>query len=397
MSDWSFFLFDTPLNTDSGTGQITELTAANGRKLTFSLTEGADFSFAMPGSHWQTPLVRPGLTDVIAFRDDRPMQRFHVLQRTMAKQGGVVSCSYQAVSYRALLEKWLIHDGATRDFSQVEQTAIAWTLISQAEARAGEQWNLARGIEPDTSVLRDRLPGPDGDPSHGFDAGTAVGDAVRDLSRVTNGFEYDIEPSAAAPQTALHFNAWNLGLRKQHDGEFSDLVLDDGGTMAEWTRIDSMADYGNVVRAQGRAPTGENTTGATGPVSWRPSPASTSPASPYGRWERAVSSEATTQTSLDAFAQGERDRLLDPAPEWSAVLRGGRWDPDALFVGDYARVVVSDLPDEDVDETMRVQKVDVTLSDEGVEVVSLALGRPPVDYVRFRQDLERRLARLERR
>jgi hypothetical protein len=397
-AEWSFYLHDTILNTDSGTGQITELSAATGRGMGYSLTEGATLSFSMPGSHWQTEVVIPGLVDVIAYYGQDPIQRFLVNQRTISKTQGRITCSFSAVSYRSLLDRWLIHDAATRDFTNVEQTAIAWTLISQAEARAGEQWNLTRGTLPTINVNRDRLGSAEpGQSAHGYDAGAVVGEMVANLAQVEAGFEYDIEPSPITPQTALVFNTWNEGLRKQHAGVQSPFVLDDGGTMAAWSREDAMADYGNVVRAQGRAPTGENAVDAVGPVAWRPNPPSTSPASPYGRWERAESADATLQAALNEHADGALARWSDPASAWSATLAPGRWSPDDLWLGDYARVLVSEAPMDDVDELMRVQQIDVALDDNGVQVVTVGLGRPPASYAAFRQALARQLAALRRR
>lgn len=395
MSDqWSFFLFHTPLNTTVGTGQITEMTEATSRGLAFSLTDGATMSFSLPGSHQDTPLYIPGKTDVLAFRGTRCMQRFLITEREITWSGGVSTCTYQAMSYRSLLDRWLIADGDTRDFTAVEQTAIAWTLISAAEARSNEQWNLTRGLLPDTDVPRTRVAAVDDtNASHGYAAGAKVGESVNALAAVDDGFEWDIEPDALNPNTALEFNVWNEGMRKQHAGATSDFVLDAGGTVANFSWKESMSEYGNVLRTQGKADTAANADGGTGPVAWDDLSAGTE----YGRWERTLSVDDTTQAALDQRADAEVARLADPAPDWQITLRPNRWDPDALWLGDYARFVGTVPPLGDLDVAKRVHEINVSLTDEGAETVTLSIGRPSSDYFTRQLALERKIAALELR
>lgn len=387
---WSFFLFHTPLNTSAGTGQITEMTEATDRSLSFSLTDGATLSFSLPGSHQDTPEYLPGLTDVIAYRGERAMQRFLITERSVSWEGGVSTCSYQAKSYRSLLDRWLIAEGDTRDFTAVEQTAIAWTLIAAAEARSGEQWKLTRGLMPDTGVNRTRVGAADAtEGEHGYDTGAKIGEMVQALADVDNGFDWDIEPDASSPDTDLEFNVWNE--RKQHDGPISDFVLDAGGTVAAFGWQESMSEYANVVRATGKAPTGDNSgVTATGPVTVLDQAASTD----YGRWEQALSFDDVTQAALDQAAGAAIERWMDPGPDWKVVLRPDRWSPEAAWLGDSLLFVGTIAPLGDLEEIRRVHQVDVALTDEGAETITLTLGRPPKDFL---GELGRRVSALERR
>lgn len=393
-SGWSFYLYDTILNTTAGTGQIGEMTQASDRQLSFALTDGASLSFSLPGSHPDTPLYLPGKTDIIAFRGDRAMQRFLITERSVTWDGGISKCAYQAMSYRSLINRWLIHDADTRDFTAVEQTAIAWSLITQSESRSGEQWNLTRGLTPGTAVNRTR--GPSSDPtdaSHGFDAGAKVGESVDSLAEVDDGFEYDIEPNPTSPETALVFNTWNEGFRKQHGGFISDFVLDAGGTVASFSWKESMTEYANGIRMVGKPETFANYAGASGPVAWR----DVSSGSPYGRWERPTTTDANTQAAVDAAADAEILRQSAGDPDWQITLRPGRYDPDVCHVGDYLRFVGSIAPLGELDVTKRVHEVSVSLTDEGAETVTLSIGRPSSDYFTRQLALEKKIARLERR
>lgn len=391
--EWSFYLHHTPLNTTVGTGQRADMTQATGRSMSFSRTEGATLTFTLPGSHQDTALYQIGTTDILAYRLGRCMQRFRITSYSFGwDENGAVLVTFTAKSYRLLLDAWIIHDDSTRDFTAVEQTAIGWTLISEAEAQPNEEWNLSRGTLPGVPVLRDRI-ATGTDSAHGYDAGAKVGEMVENLSRVDGGFEHDVEPDPDHPNTHLVWNTWNIGERKQHDGYVSDFVLDVGGTVSTFDRVGDMGEFANVIRMQGREPTGENTDGAVGAVVWRDESAD----SPYGRIERNLSSDAVTQDAVEEAAEAEIQRLLALEPFWEITLDAGRWSPDALWLGDYARFVGDVAYLGSLDVVKRAEAFKIDLSDEGVEVVKLSLGRPRADYFTRLVELKRRIAKLERK
>lgn len=159
MPTWSLLHRPSPLNAGDTTRWYGELTKASGRKLTFSTVEPATLTFDMPGNHPQTAALEPLLTDVLAFRDAEVTQRFRIVSRSLSKDGGVLKASFSAVSYKALLDAWVVHSGDTKHFLNAEQTAIAWTVISEGQARANGALGLTRGILPATTVNRNRIGG----------------------------------------------------------------------------------------------------------------------------------------------------------------------------------------------------------------------------------------------
>src|SRR4051812_12026619 len=112
MPTWNLLHFHAPLNTTSGTGMIRELTEASSRQLGFSLQEQSTLSFTMPGNSRQTAALQPLVSDVLVFRDETPVQRFRVVSRVLSKASGILTANFAAVSYRGLLDAWLVHDMA---------------------------------------------------------------------------------------------------------------------------------------------------------------------------------------------------------------------------------------------------------------------------------------------
>lgn len=393
MADWTLLALDTPLG---GSDQLSELSLASGRSMSFSLTEPSTLSFDLPGRHWQTSLIEPLVTDVLVYRDSYAVQRFRVTSMSVSKNGGELRCSYTAVSYKDLLNGWMFHPAHTLYYTATEQTAIAWDIIGDTETMTKGDIAITRGTLPTASVNRTLGTSAAGDAY--FKVGARKGDAIKELASIDNGFEWDIEPdrtSTATERSGLKFNTWNAGLRQQYTPRCP-FVLDDGGNVESWTRQSAPSEYANVIYVTGKLSDGEAADNPV-PVAWEPSTKNPGGAAPEGRWERMVQTEATSQALVDAFAAAELDRSLAYQPSWTVDIAPGRWSgPTQMWVGDTCRLMVTDGP-VDVDADARVVTITIGVSDDGGEKMSLALDRPARTYGEFRADLERRLLNLEHR
>jgi hypothetical protein len=420
VATWTLLHMNSPLNTTAGSGQIGELTKASSRKFTFSAEESAALSFDMPGNHPQTAALTPLVDDVLAFRDDYPVQRFRVVSRAFSKDSGVLKASFTGLSYRALLEAWILHDGDTRSWTaSAEQTAIAWAILNEGQAKTYGNLGISRGILPATSVNRTLT----GSVAEGFtrpdylQAGMKRSEAIDGIAGLSNGFEWDIEPNPDDPYRTLLFNTWNTGGRNQHVATAtgrSPLVLDDGGSVASWTHTVTPTDYANVVRFTGAEPTASFVVGGTSGPTWQPTSQDPDGTPTEGRWERDLSdSDLTTQATAAAAAPTAYNQAHLYVPEITCALRRGRWQgPAQLWLGDQARLIITEPVKSDdgrplsadapqyvlyVDEDVRVVELDIDVDDLGAEDVSLSLNRRKFSTRRNSRNINDRLNRLERR
>lgn len=417
MPIWTLLHMQSPKNTTAGQrGLVRELTQASSRSLKFSSVAPDEVSFTLPGNSIQTAQLQPLRDDVLAFRDSACVQRFRVVSRVLSKDSGVLTAQFSAVSYRALLDAWLIHTWNTRSYaSATEQTAIAWDLVATAQGRASSSWNMDRGPNPTLSTNR-TLVGQSAAPyatTGYFDIGQKIGDAVKNLAELTNGFEYAIIPRPGSEYTALRMMFWTVqdGGRNQYkampNGR-SPFILDDGGALASWTHTYT-PEYANVIRASGSSPTTANfTTGDASGQVWAPSTENPVELFGEGRWEREVTDlDLTTGASVTAAATAKLAELKNPVAELAVSLTRGRWmGPSQLWLGDRARLIITERvagstnPSDYVlyvDEDVTVVEINVSVDDQGAEDVSLSLNRPALSTAADARNVNDRLVKLERR
>ncbi len=407
---WTLVLHHTPLLTAAGTtGQIEELAQATGRSLTFNLDAPHELTFSLPGKHPTTALVRKGLTDVLAYRDDVAVMRFRVTNRSLTRNGSSVGVQVTCLSYRAVIDRHMFHTGDPRSWTATPQSLIAWEIADYGQRKAFGALGMVRGVVPPASLdkQRDRVGSPATETetaTQGYDAGKSRGEAIAELGRVADGFEWDIRPV----QDSIHQSTFDVWARR---GVVSTFALDDGGNVGGWTAEDDLDDFANVIRVVGREPTGENTNGAAGPVVYLPGTHDPDTAyTSYGRIEMERASDAEKAATVNEQAQGMlAEAYLGLEPTWSLTLRAGRWQGlDDLWLGDRARLLIRvDTVHEpgvfgdpliDVEQTVRVQAMTIGLEDNsGRENVAVTVGRPPMTWAQLWTDLQSRLARGERR
>jgi hypothetical protein len=415
---WSLLQMTSPWQTPAGErGLVRELTTASSRSLHFSSIEPDTLDFTMPGNSVQTAALVPLVSDVLVFRDNLAVQRFRVVSRVLSKNSGVLEAQFSAVSYRGLLDAWLLHGGDTRSFDGVEQTDIAWTLFNTAQSRSpSSTLGVTRGPEPTESQTRE-LTKPDENYNavEYFDEGAKVGETITTLAEMDQGFEFDIVPDPASPYTGLVFMTWTVGDGGRGAGEVSSLLLNDGGSVASWSHTVTPAEYANVIRFTGGSSTETNYVDGIGEAVWQngrvitdvgESPAGAAPNPPEGRWEQDVSnSDLTTTESVAAGAPVAWAKAHDYAPEITVELARDRWKgPEQLWIGGQARTLITEpvagVTDEWIlylDEVTRIAEVDISVDDLGAEDVSLSLNRPRYDAARDTKRVYDRLTRIERR
>ena len=397
----SLALFNSPLNTGAGTtGQIAALGLASGRKLSFDLVNAHTLSFTLPGRHPTTALVQVGISDVMAWWDTQAgaLQRFRVTSSQISITGSEVLVTFTCTSYRGLAEAWVFHDTDQRSWTATPQSQIMWEIFNGGQTKTRGNLGVVRGAIPATDPVRDRPSTTDAATSittQYFAAGTTRLVGIQSLENVIGGAEWDINPDPS-DLTKLTFDCYTQ--RGRTDPTLP-LPLVVGSTVSSATRQADLSTYANVTRTLGTA---QGT--VTVPfVSWRPVTTDPAGTPQEGRWERTYSSAAITQAGVDEHGAANLARASNPYPMWSLTLSSQAWQgPSSLWLGDVTRLLcrvtsneVSATPLLDVAETQRVLKLDIAADEAGGSVVTVAVGRPPLSYSLFRQQLERRLALLE--
>lgn len=426
---WSFWLIDTPLNTqvNGGNGLIGQLDLASDRSMTFNLTDPDTLSFSMPLRHPDTAKVQVMSTDVVAICNDRVVQRFRVKSRRRSKSGDQLSASFAAVAYKAVVGAWIVHDQPTTSTGTLPKNTldwpaslnpaqrtppqIMWTILSEGQATSPAHYiALTRGNVPAGAVAveLDATGGGTNADQHYLQPGMTRQQALDQVAGLDPGYEWSIDPDPAAPLTGLKLNVWRAGERTQFTGTgldaYSSLVLESGSTVADWDENEDPGEWANVARVTGLDTSSVDTAGVAA-TAWRPAGQVPNQVD-YGdgaglRWpvegavERDIGAGRTTPQAIGLTADFEAAQALDYQPEYTVTLAGGKWPGvQALWVGDRTRVVI---PDVNLSAYLRVASVNVGLDSSGSGTVSMTFSpRGPRSYTTFRTQLERRLRDLER-
>ncbi len=346
-----------------------ELTRARGRRVTWRLTGSHEASFTLDGTSSDALKVEELVSDLWVFRGGRALFRGRVGPTSDDLGADGHKVAYSVADYRAVLQRRLLFEGDTLTYPTTEQAAIGWGLISATQAR--NSLGIVRGVGQVTGRTRDRT----------YAAGAAVGEMLDNLSRVRDGFDYDIQPDARS--TALTFDVFYplRGVDRQE-------VLDYPGLIGSLNRQVDPAQYANSVRMTGADTLAAVRVDATDLAT-----------RPEGRWDVQVGDtdieNATTLTDRAHRELADR-QIVEPA--WSVTLRSGAWrGPEHIWLGDPVTLAVRSGR-LNVLRTLRVQELEAAWNDNADDpTVSVVLGQvPPRRRLRVRA-LDRRLTTLERR
>ena len=286
----------------------------------------------------------------------------------------------------------------------VAQSQIMWEIFNGGQTKPNGNLGVRRGAIPTLDPVRNRP--PTADPSTGqvaqyFAAGSTRLAGIQSIEQVIGGPEWDVNPDPS-DLTKLTFDVYN---RRGRTDATVPLQLVVGSTVASGTRSQDMATYGNVARTVGSSQSIGGLTSVP-PVSW--SPAGQDPTVDAagkvlaGRWERSFSSAAVVQSGVDEAAAHNLDVASNPYPSWSLSLTPGAWTgPSSLWLGDVTRLLcrvigveATATPLLDVMELQRVLKLEISADEAGGVGVSVTVGKAPITYVMYRQQVDRTLAIL---
>lgn len=366
-------------------GHELALTEATDRKYTARLGDNSDLSFSIDGRHPQAEGIAELSTDVhLLFTDTNGTT---ILDRCRIGQTGddidenshkvTVTC----LDYRAVLAARRLYSDATLTYTATDQAEIAWTLVEYTQGKTGGNLGIAKGWVGTlpTNVLRnDRT----------YEAGDSVGDRIKELAELIDGFDWDITPTSAS---GLRMDVWY-----PQRGSDRGVVLILGGLAQEVHREPSTAAYANALRYTGAA--GDDVTPGPTAVESEATDLASADAFPEGRWDAAFGDDGlTTQAQLDERAAWQLEQSQVGAVAYTVKLQRGAWDgPDHIWLGDTVRLIIPSgrLA---VDTAARVHEVAVDMDGNNGETVTLTLGGPRPDFTRWPSAIEKRLKNLERR
>jgi len=305
-------------------------------------------------------------SDIVVYRDDYKLFRGRIgyAQDSIGPNRHTVSLS--AVDYRGILDRRIFW--VDRAYTSTDQSNIAWDFIQYTQGLTGGNLGITRGVGQSTGINRDR----------DYEAGKNIGEALKQLSEVINGFEYEISPN-------LEFN-----LYYPERGQSTDFILELGGTVDSATRTVSPQDFANAVRGHG-----DETDGVT-PVAERfAANLSTAPEGRYDAnvWFPDVTRQNTTNDKTD-FELQKRSQFL---PSYSMTVKPGRWhSPDDLWLGDTALVVIRSGR-LNVVGNYRVQEAKISLDSSDDEEIHFTAGAPTPTFDKTIRTFKTTLSELERR
>jgi len=294
----------------SPTGQPErELTAASGRSVAWRVDAAASAQFSIDGRHVEAASIVERETDLWIWRDGVLLFRGRVVTASDDLDADQHRCQFTAVDYRGMLAHRIV-GSAGRTFTGVDQAVIAWTLIDESQALTNGDWGITDGLGSTSGTNRDRVYAP----------GKPVLDAIAELGRVDDGFEWQISP-------LLELDRWF-----PRRGSAVSVVLDYGGVLARVGRLSQPDDWGNhalSVGAQGTTP--------------EPADSADIATDLAGRWEVFDGDGSTIeqQSTLADRARWVVDEASTAQASLSVTWAAGRWaGPDEIWVGDTATVAI---------------------------------------------------------
>lgn len=372
---WSFVLGP------AAGGMTRELSRARSRKCSFKLTEPSEVSCEVDGRHPEADYLSELATDLHVLRAPYHGARKERLYRgRIGKSGDTFDADTHSVTipsldYRAVLQRRHLMSGSQVTWTQKDQAEIAFGLVQQAQRHPGGSYGIVLGRTPATGVLRDRT----------YELGDNIGDRLQELSEVIDGFDWDITSTSAG---GLQLDIWY----PQRGTELEGIVLEFGGAIASGTRTVDSGDYANHIRATGTQPEGG---GEEPAIQERSAPDLVS--RPEGRWDKTYGESITTTKALEERADWLLDQAQVVTPSYSLSMRRGWWrGPSHVWLGDTVTVRIRSGRLR-VNTRLRVHQIDIDISDDGTEDVTLTVGGPKPDYRRRAAAIEKRLASLERR
>jgi len=343
-----------------GSQAVGELVALD-RRIELRLERPSIASFRINAAHPSALFIRELSTDVIVYRDGRPLMRGVITATQDSLDEDAHYIDVTVMDYRGRLEFRRLLDAQA--FTDTADVDIAFQAIVNAQAETNGNLGIRRGVFDDGVEL-----------SGAFPAGISVTEAIDLVANVDDGFDWEIDAT-------LRLNIY------RPRGRRTDRVLDYGGLVSQVNREFTASEFANSVRVSGDETIASVIAGEGDAT--------------LGRWERQVGfPQVSSSTLLAGLALDELSRASDEALTTRVRLRssegtqawGGTSD---IGLGDIVRLVIQSNR-LNVNEETKVREIDVTVSDDGKEEVSLVLDGPRRTFQERINDIMQRLTELER-
>lgn len=350
--------------TDEDRSQIQSLTEFEHFSIEFKLNDSVVLrELSIDGrAGEQVNIITELASDIIIYRENQKLYRGRITYSQDDLGPDRHTTSISSVDYRGLLDRRILYDN--QNYVSTDQSLIAWNLVNNTQGKTGGNLGITRGTGQSTGVDRDRE----------YTPGQSIGEQIKQLSEVINGFEYEVDPELA-------FNVFY-----PQRGSTKDVVLEYGRDVVILNRNVSSQDFANAIRMNGE----DGTITAT-------RTAANIATTPEGRWDKQIGFEdVSVQTTLNQKADQELINSGELRPSYTLELHDGVWqDKDHFWIGDTVLLVVKSGR-LNVVEQVRILELKLTVNSDGSERVDLTVGALRPNLKRRIKNYETRLTELER-
>jgi hypothetical protein len=377
---------------------IAELAGARGRRLDQAWNTPATLTFTLDGRAQAAGLVQELLHDVVAWRfDDQtgldiPVFRGPVTQAEDQITTDSHTVTYTCHDYAAMLTRRLIT--STYSVTARDQDLIVDDLLARAVNATN---SLGLSFSPASFLPLSLFAAYPGGGLRGLSGqlrtrtyygSQNIGTAIDDLSKVINGFDFDVQPSAVNSTDSLRVFYPAQGVNR------TGIALQYGSTVAGLTRSVNSGDYANYVRVLGN----NSSTSPTPQLysdNWMAEAQSSTPT--VGLWMADDNAaDVTVQATLDDKSLGDVLRLSDLEPSYTLTLTPDAYTWGNPNMGDTVPLIVQSGR-LNVNTAVRVLGITYDIGDDGQEDVSLVVGRPRQSLAKMFAKQDRGIKALDRR
>lgn len=367
--DWTFAVGPWSVGPDTGLPRIT------GRTVTWRLADVSEASFTIDATLPEAEAALGLISGLWVLRNGREMYRGIVGATSDSCDGNTHTIQFSAANWRAILERRFILDHDTLVYANTDVGQVAWNLINATQQRPGGDLGIIQGSTTTGVTISPQLT-----------PGTAITDQINTWATSAQGSSqkgFDWAVTGVDGQAQLKFNVWfpQRGIDRQ-------TVLDYPGRIQGFTRADDPGTYADAIRASG-------SDGLVPILSDSP----TILTDPTPRLEALVSNtDLQNQTDLANWATGQLATLQDVVPSWTVTLAPNTWGgPQDFWLGDPVILNV-DSGVRQVNESLRVQEIALTLDDNSdAATVAVTLGAPKPDRRWLLRALTKRIDQLSKR
>jgi hypothetical protein len=394
---------------------ITQLDGAMNAKLVQALDTPAVLTFDIDGHSPDCALVAELACDVVAWRWDEvnavdvPVFRGIVSasQDQIDEDSHLVS--FSAMDYLGMLTRRILTEVTQASGGPIDQDNIANFLLVQA-ADVYSSGNVAHFTPGCYLPLASYWANPDGTfransgvtRNYAFQGNTVVATQLDDLSKMANGFDYDILPYSLAAGHGLGGPGVAPGTGQvdslrifypQQGITSGGPALVYGANVSKVTRSVSQADYSNYWRTLGNKQSTAQSAAQVQADRWAAEASGTT----YGTFMTGdSSSDQVDPTWLGAVAQGALNLHSTLWPNYTLALAPGAYYWGFLHMGDTASIVVSSGR-LNVNNNLRVLGITYVIGDDGAEDVELTVGLATASLLGVMKNTNRDVRALTRR